>query len=338
MPPDGAAGAPPPQGASRRIDMLSAPLFVSWQLTRDCDLACLHCCTDSAPNKLLPDEMTREQAMAFAAEIVRAGVPYVMLCGGEPLRVRHFLDVAEYLGAAGVMLKIETNGQLVDEAVIERLARLPIRSVQISLDGDTQAVYGAQRPGASLAKTHAACRAVRAAGLPLEVTFAPTRMNIHEVAAVIARARSLGAFRFNTGRLMHIGRAARLWQRIRPSEEAYTTFKERLMREAQLIDDALQICYEPFSVEAGLQQSFDTPPATLLVLPNGLVKVVGAVGYVCGDVRRMALHEVWANYRAAWRNEAVVAAIRRGITEELSHADANTLKPIPNGVVEQCST
>ena len=80
-------------------------------------------------------------------------------------------------------------------AVAERLARLPIRSIQISLDGDTQEVYGRQRPGASLAKTHAACRAVRKAGLPLEVTFAPTQINIHEIEAVIERARCLGAFR-----------------------------------------------------------------------------------------------------------------------------------------------
>ena len=53
---------------------------------------------------------------------------------------------------------------------------LPVRSIQVSLDGDTQEVYGRQRPGGSLASAHAACRAVRAAGLPLEITFAPTRI------------------------------------------------------------------------------------------------------------------------------------------------------------------
>jgi MoaA/NifB/PqqE/SkfB family radical SAM enzyme len=321
-----------------QIERLSAPLFVSWQLTRDCDLTCVHCCTDSAPGKALADEMTADQAMGFAAEIVRTDVPYAMLCGGEPLRVRHFIDIAEHLGRAGVMLKIETNGQLFDDAMAERLARLPIRSIQISLDGDTQEVYGKQRPGASLARTHAACLAARRAGLPLEVTFAPTQINIHEVEAVIERARGFGAFRFNTGKLMHIGRAARLWRKIAPTPPAYATFRQTLARQAQLIDDTLEICYEPFSVEAGLQQSFGTPPATLLVLPNGLVKIVGAVGYVCGDVRIMTMEQVWANYQAAWRNETVVAAIRRGIADEVFHASANEWTSIPNGVVEKCST
>ena len=61
------------------IDGLRAPLFVSWQITRDCDLACLHCCTESAPGKRLPDELDREEMMRVAGDIVRNEVPYVMV-------------------------------------------------------------------------------------------------------------------------------------------------------------------------------------------------------------------------------------------------------------------
>src|SRR6266480_1998869 len=177
---------------TNRIDDLRAPLFISWQLTRDCDLCCLHCCTESAPGKRLPDELDAEEALRLAEEIIRNRVPYVMLCGGEPLIVPHFLALAEKLGEAGVQLKIETNGQRLDSAMADRLARLPVRSIQVSLDGDSQEVYERQRPGASLARAHAACRAVREAGLPLEVTFAPTRLNIHETEAVVDRACALG--------------------------------------------------------------------------------------------------------------------------------------------------
>ena len=167
--------------APYRIDSLRSPLFVSWQITRDCDLSCIHCCTGSAPGKRLPDELDAEEALGVAADLIRNEVPYVMLCGGEPLIVPHFLALAQKLGSAGVQLKIETNGQQLDRALTARLAALSVRSVQISLDGDTQAVYAKQRPGASLHQAHAACRHVSAAGVPLEVTFAPTRLNIHEV-------------------------------------------------------------------------------------------------------------------------------------------------------------
>ena len=305
------------------IDRFGAPLFVAWQLTRDCDLACVHCCTDSAPGKRLPDELDVDEAMRLVDDIVRSGVPYVMLCGGEPLVVPHFFAVAEALGRAGVQLKIETNGQQFDAGVATRLAALPIRSIQISLDGDTQDVYGRQRAGGSLAKAHAACRAVRAAGIPLEVTFAPTRVNIHEAGAVIARARELGAFRFNSGKLMRLGTAARHWGRLAPSAEQYDDYRDVLARAARVLEPPLELCYVPWSIEDGLRAALLDPPATLLVLPNGWVKVAAALPGVCADLRRVDIVQAWQAYREAWSSEATRAALRRAIDDESSHAQAN---------------
>lgn len=304
-----------------RIDSFSAPLLVTWQLTRDCDLACLHCCTDSAPGKRLPDELDRAEALRIAGEIAAAGVPYVMLAGGEPMVAPHFFDVAERLAQGGVQLKIETNGQRVDAAAVERLARLPIRSVQVSLDGDTQATYGRQRAGGSLARAHEACRAVVAAGLPLEVTFAPTRINLHEAAAVIARARELGAFRFNSGRLMRIGTAARHWERLEASDEEWASFRALLDREARR--GAMELCHEPFTLVEALRASLSEPPATLLVLPNGWVKLAAALPQVCADLRQRKFAQAWDDYRIAWRASTMAATVRAAIDDEAGHARAN---------------
>jgi MoaA/NifB/PqqE/SkfB family radical SAM enzyme len=317
-----------------RIDLLSAPLFVSWQLTRDCDLACLHCCTDSAPGKRLPNELDDSEAMRIASDIVAERVPYVMLCGGEPLVVPHFFAIAERLGGAGVQLKIETNGQRFDGEIARRLARLPIRSIQVSLDGDTQEVYAGQRPGGSLAKAHAACRAARDAGLPLEVTFAPTRINIDEAEAVIERACSLGAFRFNTGALMRIGTAARLWSRLEPSAGQYEAFRALLDRLASALARQIELCYEPFTVTEGLRASLDVPPATLLVLPNGWVKVAAALPQICADLRQQSLHEAWEAYRSAWSGDTVRQLVRVAAVDPSRHAQANTWQTLvgPNEI------
>jgi MoaA/NifB/PqqE/SkfB family radical SAM enzyme len=312
-----------------RIDMFGAPIFVSWQLTRDCDLACLHCCTESAPGKRLADELDAGEAMRVAAEIVEAGVPYVMLCGGEPTIVPHFWDIAELLGRADVDLKIETNGQRFDAAMARRLARLPIRSIQISLDGDTQEVYERQRPGGSLARAHAACRAVRDAGLPLEVTFAPTRMNIHEAGAVIARARELGAFRFNSGQLMRLGTAARLWHKLEPTPAQYATFRETLAGARRVIEPAMELCYVPWSIEDGLRAALQEPPATLLVLPNGWVKVAAALPAICADLRSATLASAWDRYRAAWRSQATLDAMLHAIEDDSTHPHANRWQLMP---------
>ncbi|MFO1304689.1 MAG: radical SAM protein [Burkholderiales bacterium] len=308
---------------SLRIDAFGAPIFVSWQLTRDCDLACLHCCTESAPGKPLPDELDRDEAMSVARQIVDARVPYVMLCGGEPTLVPHFFDIAETLGSAGIDLKIETNGQRFDAGMAQRLAKLPIRSIQISLDGDTEETYARQRPGGSLAKVHAACRAVREVGLPLEVTFAPTRINIHEAEAVIARARELGAFRFNTGQLMRLGTAARLWQKVEPSQQQYDIFRRALDRAASAVEGAMELCYVPWSIEAGLRAALEEPPATLLILPNGWVKVAAALPAICADLRRTTLASAWERYREAWRERSIHEAMRGAIEDGSTHAHAN---------------
>jgi MoaA/NifB/PqqE/SkfB family radical SAM enzyme len=309
-----------------RIDDLRAPLLVTWQLTRNCDLACLHCCTESAPGKRLPGELDADEAMQLVLGIIDHQVPYVMLCGGEPLVVPHFLVIAEALGAAGVQLKIETNGQRFDPRIAERLARLPVRSVQISLDADSEEVYRRQRPGGSLAKAHAACEAARAASLPLEITFAPTRLNIDEIESVIERARTLGAFRFNTGKLMRIGTAARLWNKLEPSGEQYRRMLDVLQRQAKAIEDSMELCYLPFSIEDGLHRNFEEPPATMLVLPDGRVKVAAALPYVCADLRRQTLAQAWDAYREAWRDSEVLADVRHAIADASLHSRANNWK------------
>ena len=318
-----------------RIDALKAPLFVSWQLTRDCDLCCLHCCTESAPGKRLADELDADEALALADQIVGDDVPYVMLCGGEPLVVPHFLAVAERLGAGGVRLKIETNGQRLDRATVDRLARLPIRSMQISLDADTEDVYQRQRPGGSLAKVHAACRAVREAGLPLEVTFAPTRLNIDQLVPVIERARELGAFRLNTGKLMRIGTAGRLWDRLEPDAAQYQHMFDELERQAANLVGVLELCYVPKSMGDGLRASLAEPPATLLVLPNGWVKVAAALPQICADLRRHTLRQAWQAYGAAWRDEALLDDVRGAADDEARHAAANTWHRMPMAVVHR---
>ena len=308
---------------THQIDRLGAPLFVSWQLTRDCDLACVHCCTESAPGKPMARELSRAEALALADEIVAAGVPYVMLCGGEPMVVPHFLEVAERLGQGGVQLKIETNGQRFGPDAAARLAHLPVRSVQISLDADDPATYARQRPGASLAKVHAACRAVRAAELPLEVTFAPTRITIAELPAAIERARQLGAFRFNTGALMRIGNAARNWRKLEPSEEQYATFRAVLDREAEHGAPGLEFAYLPFRMQDGLRQAAAEPPATLLVLPDGRVKASAALPYVVADVRRDGLAHAWQSYCRAWHAATLKAAVEAAAVDGARHAQAN---------------
>jgi MoaA/NifB/PqqE/SkfB family radical SAM enzyme len=125
-----------------------------------------------------------------------------------------------------------------------------VRSVQISLDGDTQAVYARQRPGGIAAKgarrlphrlRGRTCRSRSPSHRPAS-TFTKHR-------AVIERAVSLGAFRFNTGRLMRMGTAARHWQKLAPSPEQYRRFRDTLQaRQRASLNAGMELCYTPFSI------------------------------------------------------------------------------------------
>ena len=169
--------------------------------------------------------------------------------------------------------------------------------------------------------------------MPLEVTFAPSRINIHEAPLVIERARSLGAFRFNTGRLMRIGTAARLWDKLEPTDAQYRDFRETLRRMGESLQGELELCHVPFDIEEGLRASLETPPATLLVLPNGWVKVAAALPHICSDLRRDSLAQAWEAYRNAWRSDTVVAAARDATGDGTRHAQANTWRLLPAAVV-----
>ena len=159
--------------------------------------------------------------------------------------------------------------------------------------------------------------------MPLEVTFAPTRINLHEAEAVVERARALGAFRFNTGRLMRLGTAARLWDRLEPAEAEWVAYRALLDRTARRLSGEIELCYEPFEMGTGLAASLASPPATLLVLPNGWVKVAAALPHVCADLRRDRLEDAWNAYRGAWRGGTVIEAARRAISDAAHLVHAN---------------
>ena len=51
------------------------------------------------------------------------------------------------------------------------------------------------------------------------------------------------------------------------------------------------------------------PAALLIVLPNGLVKLINALPFICGDLRREPLAQVWSNFRRAWHDPRVASFI-----------------------------
>ena len=122
------AGEVIPKKASER-----RPIIV-WNITRACNLKCIHCYNDSGSGKNFND-ITTEKAKAVLDDLAGFGVPSVLFSGGEPLMRPDLFDLIRYAGQAGLRTVISTNGTLITADVAQKIKDCGVSYVGISLDG-----------------------------------------------------------------------------------------------------------------------------------------------------------------------------------------------------------
>jgi MoaA/NifB/PqqE/SkfB family radical SAM enzyme len=284
---------------------LRAPLYVAWQLTNECNLACLHCIEESGPGKAFPDELDEEQVFAVLNQILDEDVPYLSFSGGEPMTHPRFFDLVELACASGAQLKIETNGHYLTPEASARLKELGVKAVQVSLDGTTRESFGRMRLRGDFDRTIEGLRNLGRAGVPIEINFSPTSFNAHEIERAVDLAYELGAHSFYTGRTMYTGNAVKTWPKINPTEEQYAALFATLRDKTEHYRGRMRVHFHEMGLLEELRYRLHNPAALLILLPNGLVKLINALPFVCGDLRRQSLSEVWANFQRAWQNPQV---------------------------------
>jgi MoaA/NifB/PqqE/SkfB family radical SAM enzyme len=290
---------------SKRTEDLGAPLYVAWQITNECNLACLHCIEESGPGKAFPDELSERDVLAILDQMVALEVPYVSFSGGEPMVHPHFFDMVRHFCAGGGQLKIETNGHYLTPENCEKLARLGVKAVQVSLDGATRASFNRMRVRGEFDTAVDGTRNLHKAGVPIEVNFSPTCFNVEEIGAAVDLAHELGAYSFYTGRTMYTGNAVKAWRHVAPSEDQYAAFFDTLRAKAVEYRGRMRVYFHEMGLLEELRYRLENPAALVIVLPNGLVKLINALPFVCGDLRNESLTDVWANFQRAWRDPRV---------------------------------
>jgi MoaA/NifB/PqqE/SkfB family radical SAM enzyme len=289
----------------RTVEEYRAPLFFAWQLTNRCGARCLACCEESGPDKAWRDELTPAEALSVARQVADCGIPYTAFGGGEPLQSAHCWEVFEVLAAAGVEIKLETDGSRIDDAAADRLAGLEVRCIQISVDGATAPTHERVRPGSSFASAVAAIAKLVERGLQPQLVFTPTSINIQELVAAYDLATSMGCSAFVTGPLMRIGRAAADWEKIACSEEGWRSAVEALTKHVGALDAGPALSIYPWDILTEMRKRLESPQAMLLMVPNGKVKLLNALPFAPADLRRDSLDDAWAAYRRAWRSTEV---------------------------------
>jgi MoaA/NifB/PqqE/SkfB family radical SAM enzyme len=284
---------------------LGAPLYIAWQVTNECNLACLHCIEESGPGKAFPDELSDEQVFAVLEQALDLEIPYISFSGGEPMIHPRFFDMVEYVCGRNGQLKIETNGHYLEPENCARLKDLGVKAVQVSLDGATRETFNRMRVRGDFDRTVAGLRNLRAAGVPIEINFSPTRFNAHEIGAAVDLAAELGAYSFYTGRTMYTGNAVKTWHRMAPTETQYDEYFKVLHGKTEEYRGRMRVHFHEMGLLEELRYRLLNPAALLIVLPNGLVKIINALPFICGDLRQQTLGEIWGRFQQAWADPRV---------------------------------
>ncbi|MBM4326574.1 MAG: heme b synthase [Deltaproteobacteria bacterium] len=181
--------------------------LVAWEMTRACNLACVHC-RAGACSQPGPEQLTTDEGRSLIDGIREVGQPILIMTGGEPLLRPDFFELAQYALDVGLRAVVATNGVLVTREIAARIAAVGIPRVSISLDGPTAETHDRFRmvEGAFDASLRG-IRNLRDAGVPVQINTTLTRRNRDYLANIMKLAEEIGAVAFHVFLLVPTGRA-----------------------------------------------------------------------------------------------------------------------------------
>src|SRR5512136_3364642 len=94
--------------------------MIAWELTRSCNLACVHC-RASAELGPYEGELSTQEVFRVMDEIASFSKPVIIMTGGEPLLRPDIFDLASYGTAKEFRMVMATNGTLITEDIIRKM-------------------------------------------------------------------------------------------------------------------------------------------------------------------------------------------------------------------------
>jgi heme b synthase len=170
------------------------PKWIAWEITRRCNLRCVHCRSASeAVVREHPDFSTQE-AYGVIDDISSYAKPVIVLSGGEPLLRKDVFDIARYGTRKGLRMCLATNGVLVNDERCEKIKDSGIRIVSLSLDGSTENVHDDFRAQKGAFRgTVRAAELFRKHGIEFIINSSFTKRNQEEIPKVYRLAKEMGA-------------------------------------------------------------------------------------------------------------------------------------------------
>jgi len=292
-------------------DTVPQPRLIAWEITRACNLNCVHC-RASAIHQRNPDELTTQECRALIDEIASEYRPIIILTGGEPLMRVDVFEISSHATAAGLRVVMATNGTLLTDEIAARAVASGIKRISVSIDGATAGSHDAFRkvPGAFEGALRG-IEAAKAAGLAFQINMSVVKANRDELQAVMKLAQELGAVALHVFLLVPTGRGRALEELTAEDYEETLLWLHRQRKKPQVPIEIQVTCAPHY---ARIERTEPIPGARpssgcmggrsfCFISHVGTLAPCGYLEIDCGTVRE-------EGFLSAWRNSTVFRQLR----------------------------
>ncbi len=187
------------------MKMDHVPRLVFWELTKKCNLNCIHCRAESE-NSQYEGELSLDEFKTIIDDIADHYSPIMVLTGGEPLYREDIFQIASHAAGKGLKTALASNGTLIDRDIADKISKALIQRVSISLDGSTAESHDGFRgiPG-SYYKALRGIEFLKRAGVEFQINTTISRRNVHEIEDIMNLAENIGARALHIFMLVPVG-------------------------------------------------------------------------------------------------------------------------------------
>lgn len=200
-----------------QFSMDKKPVVV-WNMTRRCNLKCVHCYSASS-DMAYSDEMSTEEGKALIHDLAEFGSPVILFSGGEPLLRPDLVELAHHAVREKIRAVISTNGTLITRQLALRLRDVGLSYIGVSLDGmlNTNDRFRGV-PGAFDAALEG-IRHCREAGIKVGLRFTINQRNAADIPAIFDLLEQEEIPRVCFYHLVYAGRGSKLMKEDLSHEE-----------------------------------------------------------------------------------------------------------------------
>jgi AdoMet-dependent heme synthase len=289
------------------------PRLIFWELTKECNLNCIHCRAEAESSRFA-GELTRADILGVIDNIADHYKPILILTGGEPLYRGDIFDIASHAATRGLKTALASNGTLIDGAIAGRIHECGVSRVSISIDGSNAASHDGFRgiPG-SFDLAMRGIGHLRSANVEFQINTTITRRNADEIEAILKLAEQTGARALHIFMLVPVGCGVEIAESEMISKEKYESVLNWFYDQSKSTTLELKATCAPHyyriirqrARQEGRKLTFETDglaavtrgclagTGVCFISHRGDVQPCGYLPVAVGNVLEQPFHEIW---------------------------------------------